>query len=79
MKIDPIRFSKNLYRQDALEASVHAYSALAKFRIESHDAEIHVFIEVNEPTHAKPIRDAFCTHALFETIVKHREAVGAKL
>ena len=79
MNSEPIRFSLSLYREDALETSINAYSGLAQFRTERQGQDVLVFLETEHSEHYQHIRDAFCSHVLFETIVKHRESVGAKL
>jgi len=79
MMSEAILFSKHLYREEALEVAMEAYSGLASFRTDRKGDDILVFIQTFEASHEEQIRDAFCTHVLFETIVKYREATGAKL
>ena len=79
MRSEPSRFSLSLYRQDALEIAMTAYAAVAQFRTERQGQDVLVYMETEHVEHYQQIHDAFCSHVLFETIVKHRESVGAKL
>ena len=51
MNSEPIRFSLSLYREDALETSINAYSGLAQFRTERQGQDVLVFLETEHSEH----------------------------
>lgn len=72
-------FSLSLYREDAVQAAVDAYSQLADFRIERLDSACRVEINCRNKQIMLQLKDAFCNHVLFETIIRHRNSSGAEL
>ena len=79
MTTEPILFSTELYREDAIAAAIDAYGAFAHFQLARRDDNFVISVRCHDPEYDEQIREAFCTHVLFETIVKYREATGAKL
>lgn len=75
-----LSFSRSLYRQDAIEATVAAYAGLAKMSIDT-DADHEIVVTVSEPhpALAGELVDAMCNHILFETIRRHRNDQGGTL
>ena len=75
-----VTFSRSLYRLDSIEAAAAAYAQLATINITPGDSEIVVdLVEPHPDIPADDLVDAFCNHALFETVRMHRDAVGGVL
>jgi hypothetical protein len=75
-----VTFSRSLYRIDGIEAAAAAYAALAQITVTPGESEI--VVDLTQPHPDIPpdeLRDAFCNHALFETVRLHREVVGGAL
>jgi len=70
-----VAFDATLYREDALQAAVEAYSEVAKIEVSqgegSFDAEL---MDVGDYD-PKMIVHAFANHVLHETIARRRQAV----
>lgn len=74
-----IVFSRSLYRPDAVEATAEAYASVATIRVTLENHAIVADVESVHPEVAGEFEDAFCNHALNETIVRHRADVGGEL
>ncbi len=72
-------FSRSLYRPDAVEATAEAYGGLARIEIDQGEDSIVATLHDPEPDFADELVDAFCNHALHETIVRHRQHNGGEL
>jgi hypothetical protein len=64
-----VSFHRSLYAPEAVEAAAKAYAALATITLEVHDHEVLARIE-NVDERVPDVVDAFCNHALFESIVR---------
>lgn len=69
-------FSRSLYRLDGIEAAAQAYAEIAKIEVTPND---HDIVVVFDCAHEGAFLDAFCNHALFETVRRHRQAIGGAL
>lgn len=69
-----VSFSKSLYALEGVEAAARAYSDLARIVVEDGETEVRVTVSDPHPDFADQVLDAFCNHALFETIVRTRGA-----
>ena len=71
-----IRFHRSLYDAEAIQEAAAAYDRLAT--IELHVAEYDVRAHISDIDGRVKDRlvDAFCNHALFATIARHRAAMG---
>ncbi len=75
-----VRFSRSIYRLDGIEAAAEAYAGLARITVTPGDTEIVVDLcEPSADIPADELCDAFCNHALFETVRAYRLAVGGAL
>jgi hypothetical protein len=75
-----VTFSRSLYRIDGIESAAAAYAGLAQITVTPGESEIVVSLAQPHPDiPAQELVDAFCNHALFETVRRHREAVGGSL
>ncbi|MFT4979438.1 MAG: hypothetical protein ACI8S6_005348 [Myxococcota bacterium] len=77
---EQLSFSRSLYRQDAIEATVAAYAQLATLTVDT-SGEHSVVITVADPhpSLADELSDALCNHILFETIRRYRTEQGGTL
>ena len=73
---ESVRFSRSLYRQEAIEAAVAAYGALAQLALEVHENDFTVSIDNIDERVADRLVDAFCNHALYETARLERHVEG---
>ena len=71
-----IVFSRTLYTAEAVKTAASAYAALTKVEVEVSDTEVVAEFE-NAPT--GELVDAFCNHALYETVVQRRRQIGEGL
>jgi hypothetical protein len=76
---ETIVFSRSLYRPDAVEATADAYKDVARILVTLEDHSIVANVEGINPDVAAEFEDAFCNHALNETIVRHRAEIGGSL
>lgn len=76
---DSLSFSRSIYRLDAIEAAVGAYAELAEISVEAGESEVVVTFTSPHPAVADELTDAFGNHVLFETVRRHREAIGGSL
>ena len=76
---DPLRFSRSLYREDAVHAAAKAYAELAKFEIEVGESAIAVRLSAIRTEHEDELVGSFCNHVLFETILRERAERGGAL
>ena len=70
-----IPFSRSLYSPDAVAATASAWADVLRVRLETHDSEITVTLSDPHPDLTEPfdaLCDAFCNHALHETVTRHR-------
>jgi len=69
-----ISFHQSLYLREAVDAAAAAYREHA--RIEVTAAEDTVVVEISDVVEHDPktVANAFCNHALHETIARRREA-----
>ena len=72
---DKVTFSRSLYRLDGIEAAAQAYAEIAKIEVTPNDHDIVVMFECEH----EGFLDAFCNHALFETVRRYRQTVGGAL
>ena len=72
-------FSSSLYRTEAIERTVAAYSSLAVFEIETQEDGVNVSISQMVPELREQLVDAFCNHVLNETIIVIRKERGGEL
>jgi len=64
-----VSFHKSLYAPEAVQAAASAYADLAKIVLQDHDHETLAQIDgVDE--RVPDVIDAFCNHALYESIVR---------
>ncbi len=77
--VKTILFSRSLYREDALLAAAQAYAGFAEISVKPHENDCEVVISVEDPSHFQQILDHFSNHALFETILRHRNPTGDSL
>ena len=61
-------FSRSLYRQEALEATIAAFGKLATFELNSESGDHMLAISDMDERVADRLVDALCNHALAETI-----------
>ena len=73
-----ISFSLSIYREDAVQAAVLAYTSLADFTVVSNSSDVIVEVANINPSFESVLLDAFCNHVLFETIVRHRNEFGGE-
>ena len=64
-----VSFHRSLYAPEAVEAAAKADAALATITLEVHDHEVLARIE-NVDARVPDVVDAFCNHALFESIAR---------
>ena len=79
---EKIVFSRSIYLPDAVQRATQAYGSLAQFVVQTADHEIVVQISEVHPhfqERLEELLDAFCNHALFETIVQDRQENGGTL
>ena len=75
-----VTFSRSLYRVDGIEAAAAAYAELAEITVIPGDSEVVVRFERPHPDMPRDqLVDAFCNHALFETVRRYRDAMGGAL
>ncbi len=65
---DEIRFSRSLYSVEAVDAAVAAYAGLATFEVRQEGDDIAVSVTGIDARVVDRLVDAFCNHALFETV-----------
>lgn len=71
-----IRFSRSLYRQDAIESAITAYGALATLSLEVGPSDFRVQVSDIDERVVDRLEDAFCNHCLFETARLERHVEG---
>ncbi len=72
-----LAFHKSLYLPVAVQAAVEAYESYAEsIDVVDADVETKVTLRGFDPGYADLIGDAFAHHALFETVVRSRQALG---
>jgi hypothetical protein len=71
-----ITFHPSLYLHEAIEAAAAAYREHARIDVTSADGT--VVVEISEVVEHDPrtVANAFCNHALYETIARRREATS---
>jgi len=69
-------FSRHLYRLEAVQAAAEVYADFADIGLEVGDDEVRVTLADPDPEIGDELYDAFCNHALFESIVGHRAEAG---
>lgn len=69
-----IPFHQSLYLPEAIEAAAEAYREHARIEVVSTDGMI--VVEISEVVEHEPhtLANAFCNHALHETIARRRQA-----
>jgi len=70
---ESLQFSRSLYDKGAVDAAALAFAALASFEVTSEDDEIHVSVSEIDERVADRLVDAFCNHALYETVMRARK------
>ena len=73
---EQILFDDYLYDIDSVKAAAEAYDHLLDITIEQKDEKIAVTLGNIPEEHADVLKDAFCNHALYETIVRFRAEAG---
>jgi len=73
---EKIVFDDYLYDVDSVKAAAEAYGHLVEIAIEQEGEKIAVTLGNIPEEHAHVLKDAFCNHALYETIVRHRAEAG---
>ncbi len=73
-----IALSRSLYRPDAVAAAAAAYGALARIEVAEGEHEVVVTLSDSHPD-IPDLLDAFCNHALYETVLRHRADTGGVL
>jgi hypothetical protein len=76
---EPLLFSLSLYRADAVQAAVDAYSSFAEFEVEERDSSISVRLSGIPAGSEDELVGSFCNHVLFETILRERAESGGRL
>jgi hypothetical protein len=71
-----VRFPRSLYRSEAVDAAAQAYVALAAVEVALEGDEIVATIAPRGTAPADLV-DAFCNHALFETVIRERAGQAA--
>lgn len=67
-----VALSRSLYSPDAVQAAAKAYEEVAKISLEDSAGDIVVTFSDLGPADAE-IVDAFCNHALHETVLRARQ------
>lgn len=67
-----LSFSRSLYREDALLATVDAYQALARLELTSRSSNFELTVSDVDPEFADSIYDEVANHALYETVQRAR-------
>ena len=73
---EKIVFDDYLYDVDSVKAAAEAYGELVEITIEQDGQKISVTLGNIPEEHAHVLKDAFCNHALYETIVRYRAESG---
>lgn len=71
-----IKFSRVLYRPEAIEAAADAYAELVDIDIDIDDDNVTVTLDNPDPELGEVVYDGFANHALFESIVMYRAESG---
>jgi len=74
---ESLRFSRSLYRQDAIEQAAAAFAACGSFDVRSDGEDIVVEIANLHPKIAEKVVDEFRNHALYGTILADRGVTPA--
>lgn len=69
MGAEVLEFSRSIYREEAVQAAVALYAALATFRVEPSDHSVRVTITDER---IASLSDHFANHVLFETVRQAR-------
>ncbi len=70
-----IIFHRSLYAPEAVQAAAAAYADLARIVLHAHDNDVVAEIDgVDE--RVPDVVDAFCNHALYESIVRRQAEAG---
>ena len=73
---EKVIFDDYLYDQEAVEAAAEAYGHLVDINVERDGEQMTVTLDNIPEEHAGVLKDAFCNHALYETIVRFRSEAG---
>jgi len=71
---ESLRFSRSLYRLDAVEQAAAAFAACGNFDVRSDGEDIVVELSNLHPKLADKVVDEFRNHALYATILADRGA-----
>lgn len=70
--VSVLSFSRSLYDKEAIDAAAEAFKALATFQVSAADDAITVSVSEIDARVADRLTDAFCNHALYETVARAR-------
>ena len=73
---EEIFFHEYLYDSDAVDAATEAYGGIVEIETAREDEGIKVTLTNIPEEHAGVLKDAFCNHVLYETIVRVRAEAG---
>ena len=73
-----VHFDHGLYLHTALEATAEAYASLMTIALEEGDGQTVAHFSDASEDFGPSIFDAFCNHALFESIQRYRDGAEAK-
>jgi hypothetical protein len=72
-----VAFDRSLYLPEAVAAAVDAYAPYTESqRVETTPTEVIVTLEGYDEGYGEAFGDQFANHALFESVVRAREALG---
>lgn len=71
-----VDFHRSLYLPEAVKAAATAYEAFCTVTVDETDIATVVTLDGFDSRYGVAFVDAFCNHALFETVVRSRETLG---
>lgn len=74
--VEKVVFDGYLYDDEAIGAAAEAYAGIVDVAVEKEGEVTTVTLSNIPEEHADVLKDAFCNHALYETIVRFRSEAG---